>query len=118
MYRIIIVFAAIVGIPFTAFAAEPRCDQPDNWAALSSFAKLKNEGIVGPLDIDLAKTSVEHLGSTRLGKNLWRQVHHITYKSSSGVALLEIIAVNEATDEECSGSGVDIFLITKHLPAQ
>jgi hypothetical protein len=118
MYRIIIVFAVIVRIPFSVFPAEPRCDRPDNWAALSSFSKLKNEGVVGPLEIDLAKTTVEHLGSTRPGKNLWRQVHHITYKSSSGVHLLEIIAVNEATDDGCSGGGVDIFLISKHLPVQ
>jgi hypothetical protein len=108
-----------LGFAAAALSAEPSCDKSDDWAALSSFTRLKNDGVILPeSSIDLSKTNVERIGSTRLGKDLWRQVHHIIYKSSSGNPGVEIITVNNASNSECSETGVEIFVVSKHLAAE
>jgi hypothetical protein len=99
-----------------AQAASPRCDGPENWAAGMTQTTLKNAGVLNYSEIDFSKTRVLRIASEKIGKDLYRQVHRIIYSKTSG-GTIEVIAVNDASHEECSASGVDVFLVQQHFPA-
>jgi hypothetical protein len=103
-------------VPEIGYTAGPKCDSPDNFAAMSAFGKLKNAGLVDNALVDFKKTRVTQLASERIGKDLYRQVHRVVFTFFSGKAV-EVITVNDATNEECSGSGVEIFVIGSHIAA-
>jgi hypothetical protein len=66
------------------------------------------------MSIDFSKTRTVRLASENTGKDLWRQVYRVTFTKKSG-ALLEAIAVHDASQEECSMSGVEVFVVSRHL---
>jgi len=78
------------------------------------FVYLKNAGLADNKDIDWSKTKVVRLASEQIGKDLWRQVHDVTYEKKSGERL-EAIVVNDASMEECSMAGGPMFLVSKAL---
>ncbi len=100
-----------------AVSADPDCGGPGNWAASMVFVRLKNAGIVDNEDVDFTKTQVVRIASQRVGKDLYRQVHRVTYFKRTGEAI-EAIAVNDASHAECSASGVEIFLVGRHFAAE
>jgi hypothetical protein len=114
--RLILGFPLLV-FALTAFAADPECDGPGNYAASMVFVRLKNAGLVDNYNIDFSKTKVVRLASQRIGKDLYRQVHHVTYFFKLTGETIEAITVNDASHQECSMSGVDIFLIKQRFPA-
>ena len=115
MPRVVLGFLLLTFGP-TVFAADPQCDGPGNWAASMVFVRLKNASLADNYNIDFSKTKVVPLASQLIGKDLYRQVHHVTYFKFSGEAI-EAITVNDASHQECSMSGVDIFLIKQDFPA-
>ena len=58
MLRLLCAFL-LLSLSTLAFAASPKCDGPDNWAAMSAYAKLKNAGLVDNALIDFTKTRVK-----------------------------------------------------------
>ena len=52
------------------FAESPKCDGPDDWAAMSALTKLKNAGLVDSALVDVKKTKVTRITSERIGKDL------------------------------------------------
>ena len=64
--------------------------------------------------IDFSKTKAVRLASQGIGKDLWRQVYDVTYTKKSGDTI-EAIAVHDASTEECSMTGVDVYVISRHL---
>ncbi len=61
-----------------------------------------------------AKTKTLRLTFERIGEDLYRQVHRVTFTEKSGNSL-EVITVSNASHEVCSMGDVDAFLIAKHL---
>lgn len=89
-------------------AADPDCTGRDRWPAMSAFVQLKNSGVTDNDKLDQAKTEVWRLASEKIGEDLFRQVHHISFSELSG-ATIEVITVSDASSEECSMSGVRVF---------
>jgi len=54
------------------------------------------------------------LASEQIGKDLWHQVYHIEFTKKSGDTI-DAIAIHDASTEECSMTGVEVFLISRHL---
>ena len=100
--------------PSLAFTKDPDCTGVDRWPTNMAFVHLKNAGITDNKRIDFTKTKSIRLASEKIGKDLYRQVHHITFIEKSGNTI-EVITSNEVSDEECSMSNVDVFVISHHL---
>jgi len=98
----------------SAVAKDPDCARTTGWAANMAFGQLKNAGITNNEQVDFAKTRVVRMASERIGKDLYRQVHHITFIEKTGKTI-DVITVNDASSEECSMSDVDVYVIGKHL---
>jgi hypothetical protein len=100
--------------PSAVAATDPDCTGTERWPAKMSFVHLKNAGLLASERTDFAKTKVVRIASEKVGKDLYRQVHPIEFTDRSG-ATVDVIAVNDVTNEECSGSGVDVFVVARHL---
>lgn len=96
------------------FASDPDCTAVDGWPTNMAFASLKNAGITDNNKIDFTKTRTIRLASEKIGNNLYRQIHIIKFTEKSGKTI-EVITINNASNEECSMSGVDTYVISKHL---
>ena len=83
-----------------------------NWPKNMAFVHLKNEGLIDSKLIDHDKTEVKQLASEKLDTDLYREVHLIKYIEKTGNEI-KVITINNTSSEECSMSGVEVFLITK-----
>lgn len=92
----------------------PPCAGVERWATKMAFVHLKNAGITDNDKLDITKTKTNRLASQRIGKDLYRQIHHVVFTEKSG-NVIEVITVNNASNQECSESGVDVFLISRRL---
>ena len=94
----------------------PDCS--GGWPTDMTFVHLKNAGLVDNRDIDWSniKSNIKtvRMASEKIGKGLWRQVYHVTLTKTSGETI-EAIAVHEASFEECSMTGVDVYVVSKHI---
>lgn len=79
-----------------------------------TFGYLKNAGLADNDNIDFNKTKTSRVASEKVGKNLWHQVYDVVFTKKSGEEV-EAIAVHDASEEECSMSGVEVFVVSKHL---
>jgi hypothetical protein len=109
-----VIFLVILGSPLPALAKSPDCAGVDRWATQMAFVHLKNSGITNNSALDLTKTKTERLASEKIGNDLYRQIHHISFTEKSG-NVIEVITSNDASNAECSMSGVDVFVISRHL---
>jgi hypothetical protein len=101
-------------IAATANAASPDCAGPENWPASMAFVHLKNAGITTNDRLDFTKTKITLLASELIGKDRYRQVHHVVFAERSGDTI-EVITRSDASSEECSMGAVDVFVVSKHL---
>jgi hypothetical protein len=104
----------LAALPSFLFAGSPECDDPNNWAPSMAFVHLKNAGLIYNDTTDFTKTKVVRLASEKIGKDLYRQVHLVIFTEKSGNKI-EVITVNDASHEECSMSGVEVFVVSKQL---
>lgn len=100
-----------------AVAKDPDCTGVDRWPTNMAFVLLKNAGITDNQRIDFTKTRTVRLASERIGKGLYRQIHHVKFIEKTGNAI-EVITSNEVSDEECSMSEVNVFVIRQQLGKQ
>jgi len=49
-----------------------------------------------------------------MGGNLWHQVYLVTFFKKFGEKI-EAIVIHDASDEECSMTDVDIYVVSQHL---
>jgi hypothetical protein len=73
-----------------------------------AFAHLKSAGITDNERLDFARTKTTMLASEKIKDDLFRQLHHITFTENSGNNI-EVITVNNASTDECSMSGIDVY---------
>ena len=81
---------------------------------MMALAQLKNAGITDPTKIDFAKTKTVRLASEKIGKDLYRQVHRVTFTEKSGT-VIEVITLNNVSSQEGSESQVEVFVVAKRL---
>jgi len=112
--KCLIVILTFAFMPFSVFAAGPDCTGKDRWPTSMAFAYLKNAGLTDNERLDFSKTKTIRLASEKIGKNLYRQVHHIIFKEKSGKKI-EVITINEASNSECSMGGLEAFIVSSHL---
>jgi hypothetical protein len=98
----------------SAFAKEPDCAGPDNWAAVQVFTSMKNAGLIKNDQLDFRRTKVRRISSERIGRDLWRQVLFVQYYRNDG-SPVEAIAVSDASQEECSMGDVQVYLVSRKL---
>lgn len=82
-----------------------------------AFVHLKNAKYTDNEKLDFTKTKTTRLASEQIGKNLYRQVHHITFIEKSGNRI-EAITINDASNEECSMTGVDVYVVKEKIGGQ
>jgi hypothetical protein len=110
---------------FLAFALTPALAQskpaeshgPDcsgRWPTTMTFVHLKNAGITNNQALDGSKTTTVRLASEKIGKDLYHQVYYVKFTEKSG-NIIEAIAVHDASSEECSMTGVEVFVVSKHI---
>ena len=112
--KLLIGLVLLLAFPLVTHASSPKCDGKNNWAANMAFGHLKNAGLVQSETTDFAKTKVVRISSKKIGKDLYRQVHDISFVSTTGNTV-EVITVNNASHQECSMSGVDVFVVSEKL---
>jgi hypothetical protein len=110
-------------VVFVALAASharsqaQKANGPDcrgSWPTNMTFVHLKNAGLANNSSIDFSKTKTSRLASEKVGMDLWHQVYHVTFIKKAG-GTIEAIAVHDASLEECSMSGVEVFVVSSHL---
>ena len=95
--------------------ADPKCAGPENWPAGMTFTQLKNAGVLVNDEVDFSRTAVQQIASQRIGKDLYRQVFKLAFHLKNG-RLVQAIAVSDASNEECSMSGVTVYRIADSAP--
>lgn len=111
---VIILLAVLPSTVAAKGAKDPNCAGVDQWPTNMAFVHLKNAGITTKEKIDFKKTKTTRLASEKIGKDLYRQIHHVTFTEKTGKTI-KVITSNEASSEECSMSGVKVFVISQHL---
>ena len=90
----------------------PDCS--GSWPTDMAFVLMKNAGITNNEKIDFSKTKTVRLASQRIGEDLYHQVYDVVLTEYSG-RTIEAIAVHDASHEECSMTGVDLFVVSQRL---
>ena len=98
-------------LPILSFAKGPDCY---SWPMNISEGWLKNAGIVDIINLDESKTKITLLASEKKAKGLYTQIYHFIFYDSIGNTY-EIITNSDASYEECSMSGVDVYLIPRSV---
>jgi hypothetical protein len=88
-----------------------------SWPTVMTFVLLKDAGITNNEKIDFSKTKTVRLASEKIGKDLFHQVYDVVYTEYSG-RTIEAIAVHDASYEECSMTGVELFVVSQHLSSE
>ena len=98
----------------SAVVKDPDCTGVGSWAPSMAFVHLKNAGITDNDKLDFTKTKVVRLASEKIGNDLYRQLHRVTFTEKSG-RIIEVITSNDASSQECSMSGVEVYVVSKRL---
>ncbi len=105
--------ASFCGVGVSAPNAD-YCSGTERWATSMAFVNLKNARLTDNDKVDFTQTKTVRLASERIGKDLFRQVHQVVFTEKSG-RKIEVITVNDASSEECSMSGVQVFVVSQQL---
>jgi hypothetical protein len=105
---------ALLFIGSGAQANDSYCSSIHSFATSTAYVVLKNSGAVSPKNIDYDKTKTVLLSTQKISDDLYKEIHHITFFKKDGETI-EVITVNDTSSEECSMSGVDIYLIDKKI---
>ena len=117
MKRQLLFVILMITIPAIAQSQPEKTQGPDcsgSWPTNMTFVHLKNAGLTDNSSSDFSKTKTVRLASEKIASDLWHQVYHVTFTKKSGEAI-DAIAVHDASEEECSMSGVEVFVVSSHL---
>jgi len=103
--------ALLLCLPSVAFAASSACP---SWPTNMAIVHLKNAGITAPDRLDESKTNARLLMREDIEPGLWRQIYEITFHEHAGREI-QVITENYAIDEECSMSGVAVWVVGEKL---
>lgn len=103
---------ALPAIAQSVSAHGPDCS--GGWPTNMAQGTLKNAGLLKNDEIDFARTKTTRLASEIKKKDLWHQVYLVTFFKKSG-GEIQAIVIHDASIEECSMTGVDVYVISRHL---
>ena len=104
--------AAIFAMPAAvALAKSPDCA---SWPTNMALTHLKNAGLIDIPSVIEAQTKAVRLASEKIGKDLYQQVYDITFHTKDGKKI-EVITKSQASSEECSMSGVDVYVVSNKI---
>jgi len=83
-----------------------------SWPMNMTEVWLKNSGIVDIPDLDESKTEVKLLASEKKPHHLYTKIFRFVFHARDGKTY-EVITKNEASDDECSVSEVNSYLVSK-----
>jgi hypothetical protein len=107
-----VVMAAMFAVPAAgALAKSPDCA---SWPTNMALVHLKNAGLIDIPSVIEAQTKAVRLASEKIGKDLHQQVYDITFHTKDGKTI-EVITKSRASSEECSMSGVDVYVVAKKI---
>jgi hypothetical protein len=89
-------------------------DCAGGWPTDMAFSLLKNAGVTDNDEVDFDKTKTTRVASEKIGKDLYHQVYDVVFTKKDGETL-EAIAVHDASNEECSMTGVELFVVSRKL---
>ena len=89
----------------------PNYTGPDDWPAMMAHGQLQNAGLINNDDVVSSPPKVIRIASERIGDDLYRQVHLITFKRKSG-QILKVMTVSNVSSVESSKSAVDVYIIS------
>jgi hypothetical protein len=112
-------FLALLGLAaITAHAGvsaaplqDPDCSGTERWPTSMAYTQLRDAGALDN-GIDFSKTKTVRLASEKIGDDRYRQIHQVTFVRNDGREL-KVITSNVASHEECSMSGVEVFVVSK-----
>lgn len=110
----LVVTAICTTLALPALAKHPDCAGVERWATRMAFVHLKNAGLTDNAKMDFTKTKTIRLASEKIGKDLYRQIHHVIFTEKTGHTI-EVVTVNNASNEECSMSGVTVFVVSQQI---
>jgi hypothetical protein len=92
---------AILLFAAAAASSNPNlgCSGPNSWVSGSAYAQLKNSGLLTPARVDFPKIHVMLLAQQKVGKELYRQIHEITFPLKSGSVVRAVITSNASSQE-------------------
>ena len=112
--RLLVAVFCVALIPQSTLASVPNCSGTESWPAGNAYAQLKNAGILESETTDFTKTRVNRLASEKIGKDLYRQIHEITFVKKAGDKVT-VVAVSDGSHEECSMGGVKVFVVSQQM---
>ena len=107
-----VVMAATLAMP--AAAAQAKSPDCASWPTNMSLTHLKNAGLIDIPSVIDAQTRAVRLASEKIGKDLYQQVYDITFQTKDGKTI-EVITNSQASSEECSMRGVDVYVVSKKI---
>lgn len=113
----VVLVASIPGIAQFRTVEGHGPDCSGGWPTNMAFVHLKNAGLADNYSIDFSKTKTVRLASEKIDKDLWHQVYRVTFTKKSGDAI-DTIAIHDASLEECSMKGVEVFVVSRVLNAE
>ncbi|KAA8995630.1 hypothetical protein FJU30_24020 [Affinibrenneria salicis] len=102
-------FLALLPVAASAKAVPNDCH---SWPMNMTEVWLKNSGIVDITDLDESKTEITLLASEKKPHHLYTNIFKFMFHAKDGETY-EVITKNDASDDECSVSEVDSYLISK-----
>jgi len=97
-------------------AQDPDCTGVERYPTIMAVVRLRNAGIIDSRPNDFTEIKTVRLASEKIGSDLYRQIHHITFVEKSG-RTIEVITNNDVSTEECSMSAVNVYVINQVLKA-
>ena len=85
-----------------------------SWPTNMALVHLKNASLIDPAQVDRSRTKTVLLASEKTGRDLVREIYDITFVTRSG-ATVEVVTRSEASREECSMGGVDVYVVSRKL---
>ena len=115
MIRIVVAMALCAGPALARPPGPPDCTGIEAWPAAMAYGALKNAGDLSPETVDFSKRRSVRIASEQIGRDLYRQVHRVTFGLKDG-RTIEVLTISDASHEECSMSDVTVFVVAKRLP--
>lgn len=103
---------AVLAAPALCFAGSPL--QCASWPKNITPLILKNVRITDPVQLDDSMTTAVRIASEKIGKDLWRDVYHITFYKHTGRAI-EVITSSEVSSVECSMSDPVVWVVSQKV---
>ncbi|PIT07259.1 hypothetical protein BGI30_10570 [Snodgrassella alvi] len=99
-------------LPILSTLSHAKTTGCHSWPMNMAEAWMQNAKIVDIPSLDESKTKIKLLALGKKKKGLYTQIYHFVFYDRKGNSY-EVITKNEASDDECSMSDVDSYLISK-----